>query len=146
MRILSNPKYSISVVILFLAVFAGCNKDKLIPIEKVKTSDMYGAWSSVYSADETRFMLFFKNNDAYSDAADNNGIVILSVTPTDTTILYAGTFEIVDGYLHTFNDASNYANEIIEFSKARYVLYSDSATDLQRTWEKTETDLLDTAP
>lgn len=145
MRNLSNPKFTIAVIILSMSLAIGC-KDRLIPVEKVKTKYMYGAWSSVYSENDTRYMLFYKNNDVYADAAEEDGIVILSVTPTDTVLLYAGSFEIVEGYLHTFNTYTNYANEILEFSKARFVLYSETAPGYQRTYEETDTDLLDKSP
>lgn len=140
-----NPKHVIVATIILLAALTGC-KNRIIPIDKVETKDMYGAWKSEYSSEDTRYMLFYKDNKVYQDAAEEDGIVILSVTPTDTTILYAGSFEITEGYLHTFNFSTNYANELLEFSKAKFTLYSETAPNYMRVYEKTKTDLLDEAP
>ncbi|PLX05878.1 MAG: hypothetical protein C0596_15360 [Marinilabiliales bacterium] len=145
MRTYSNLKYVFISAILLTALLTGC-KNRIIPLDKVETKDMYGAWKSEYSSEDTRYMLFYKNNKVYQDAAEEDVIVILSVTPTDTLILYSGSFEIVEGYLHTFNSYSNYANELLEFTKAKFTLYYETAPNYMRVYEKTKTDLLDEAP
>jgi hypothetical protein len=137
----SFVKIALIIVVLF-ALLTGCEKD----VEKLKVSDFYGAWTSTYSSTDTRMMLCIKNNDAYSGAADNDAFVMLSITPTDTTVIFQGSYEVIEGYLKSSENGVDYANEILDYSKKEFVMYSEITADNTRTWEKVSTDLLNTAP
>lgn len=128
--------------IVLAALFTGCEKD----VEKLKTSDFYGAWTASYTETTTRMILCIKNNDVYPGAAEKDAFVILSLTPTDTTIVFQGSFELVEGYLKSTEAGVSYANEILDFSNKEFVMYTDLTVDNKRTWTKVRTDLLKTAP
>lgn len=135
----------LTIVLTFVvcaAILTSCEKN----VDKLTASNFYGAWKSVYDTNDTRIMLFIENNSVYTNASTTDAIIILQLTSSDTVYLYEGSFEITEGYLRTYNDFTNYANEIISYKRKSFALYSETAPDFERVYEKTETDLLETAP
>ncbi|MDD3739689.1 MAG: hypothetical protein PHH30_00475 [Bacteroidales bacterium] len=133
---------SVFVFIALTTILTSCEKD----VEKLEAKDFYGAWTSEYDTNDTRIMLFFENNDVYTNASATDGFVILQLTSTDTIILYEGSFQIIEGFLRSYNDATNYSNEIVGYKKKEFKLYSESAPLYQRVYTQTDTDLLEQAP
>jgi CRISPR/Cas system CMR-associated protein Cmr3 (group 5 of RAMP superfamily) len=133
---------SVLAFVVLTAIFTSCEKD----VEKLTASNFYGAWKSVYDTDDTRIMLFMENNTIYTNASATDAFVILKLTSTDTIIMYEGSFEITEGYLRSYNDLTNYANEITNYKRKEFILYSETAPNYERIYEKTETELLETAP
>jgi hypothetical protein len=141
--IMKKSIYKVIVVATILAVtFSGCKKN----VEKIDTTDFYGAWETQYSESETRIILCIENNSTYPLASADDAFVILSLTETDTVILFQGSYELTDGILYSSTSTGNYANEILEFSKRKFVMYSEGAPENQRTWSKIDTELLTTQP
>lgn len=91
-------------------------------------------------------MLYIENNTIYPDAAENDAIIIFVLTDTDTIIGFQGSFEIIDGYLKTVSTTSMFANEILQFSRKKFILFTEASEDNQRIWKKTKSDWLKDNP
>ncbi|HOZ29565.1 MAG TPA: hypothetical protein PLL66_01490 [Bacteroidales bacterium] len=132
----------ISVFMMAIAIFTSCKKD----VAKIDKTNLVGAWTTEISDSESRTMLFMETNDIYPGAGSTDAFVVITVTDTDTTFAFLGSYDVIEGYLKTMSGANEYANEILEFTNKKLTLYSDATDDNQRIWKKVKSDWLTDNP